>query len=78
MNVNQYDIVLDLLIVNQTSDTLQNVTLELATLGKMISDSEKRRKGEIVSGNRSKETFLRVLCFLRFSLSQRLKQANKS
>ena len=34
MNVNQYDIVLDLLIVNQTSDTLQNVTLELATLGK--------------------------------------------
>lgn len=34
VNVNQYDIVLDLLIVNQTSDTLQNVTLELATLGK--------------------------------------------
>lgn len=33
VNVNQYDIVLDLLIVNQTSDTLQNVTLELATLG---------------------------------------------
>ena len=37
MNVNQYDIVLDLLIVNQTSDTLQNVTLELATLGKTNS-----------------------------------------
>ena len=35
VNVNQYDIVLDLLIVNQTSDTLQNVTLELATLGKI-------------------------------------------
>lgn len=35
VNVNQYDIVLDLLIVNQTSDTLQNVTLELATLGKL-------------------------------------------
>lgn len=34
VNVNQYDIVLDVLIVNQTSDTLQNVTLELATLGK--------------------------------------------
>jgi len=33
VNVNQYDIVLDVLIVNQTSDTLQNVTLELATLG---------------------------------------------
>ncbi|XP_073238634.1 coatomer subunit beta-like isoform X3 [Porites lutea] len=33
VNVNQYDIVLDLLVVNQTSDTLQNVTLELATLG---------------------------------------------
>jgi len=33
VHVHQYDIVLDVLIVNQTSDTLQNVTLELATLG---------------------------------------------
>ncbi|XP_023319800.1 coatomer subunit beta [Eurytemora carolleeae] len=33
VNVNQYDIVLDVLIVNQTRDTLQNCTLELATLG---------------------------------------------
>jgi coatomer subunit beta len=33
VNVNQYDIVLDVLIVNQTSDTLQNCTLELATVG---------------------------------------------
>nr|XP_042912968.1 coatomer subunit beta-like [Parasteatoda tepidariorum] len=32
VHVNQYDIVLDVLIVNQTSDTLQNCTLELATL----------------------------------------------
>lgn len=34
VHVNQYDIVLDILVVNQTNDTLQNVTLELATLGK--------------------------------------------
>lgn len=33
VHVNQYDIVLDVLIVNQTEDTLQNCTLELATLG---------------------------------------------
>jgi len=33
INVNQFDIVLDVLIVNQTNDTLQNCTLELATLG---------------------------------------------
>lgn len=33
VNVNQYDIVLDVLVVNQTKDTLQNCTLELATLG---------------------------------------------
>ncbi|KAF4529371.1 hypothetical protein B566_EDAN017639 [Ephemera danica] len=33
VHVNQYDIVLDVLIVNQTDDTLQNCTLELATLG---------------------------------------------
>ncbi|CAD7089722.1 unnamed protein product [Hermetia illucens] len=33
VNVNQYDIVLDVLIVNQTNDTLQNCILELATLG---------------------------------------------
>ena len=33
MNVNQYDIVLDVLVVNQTADTLQNCTIELATLG---------------------------------------------
>ena len=36
VHVNQYDIVLDVLVVNQTSDTLQNLTLELATLGKFI------------------------------------------
>lgn len=33
VNVNQYDIVLDVLVVNQTADTLQGLTLELATLG---------------------------------------------
>ena len=34
VHVNQYDIVLDVLVVNQTNDTLQNLTVELATLGK--------------------------------------------
>jgi len=33
INVNQFDIVLDVLVVNQTNDTLQNCQLELATLG---------------------------------------------
>lgn len=33
VHVNQYDIVLDVLVVNQTGDTLQNLMLELATLG---------------------------------------------
>lgn len=33
VNVNQYDICLDVLVVNQTSDVLQNCTLELSTLG---------------------------------------------
>lgn len=33
VHINQYDIVLDVVVVNQTSDTLQNCTLELATLG---------------------------------------------
>ncbi|VDM52377.1 unnamed protein product [Angiostrongylus costaricensis] len=33
VNVNQYDIVLDVLVVNQTADTLQNVSLELSTVG---------------------------------------------
>lgn len=36
VHVNQYDIVLDVLVVNQTSDTLQNCTLELATLGELV------------------------------------------
>jgi coatomer subunit beta len=36
VNVNQYDIVLDVLIVNQTPDTLQGLALELATLGMCI------------------------------------------
>jgi len=31
--VNQYDIVLDVLVVNQTADTLQNLSLELSTVG---------------------------------------------
>lgn len=38
VHVNQYDIVLDVLIVNQTTDTLQNLTLELATLGNVCSN----------------------------------------
>ena len=33
VNVNQYDICLDVLIVNQTPDTLQSCMLELSTLG---------------------------------------------
>ncbi|MBW0466648.1 hypothetical protein O181_006363 [Austropuccinia psidii MF-1] len=33
VNVNQFDIMLDVLIVNQTSETLQNLTVEFATLG---------------------------------------------
>lgn len=33
VNVNQYDICLDVLIVNQTADVLQNCTLELSTVG---------------------------------------------
>ena len=44
VNVNQYDIVLDLLVVNQTSDTLQNVTLELATLGNTIEGISPRHR----------------------------------
>lgn len=41
VHVNQYDIVLDVLVVNQTSDTLQNCTLELATLGEKIYPKER-------------------------------------
>ncbi|VDL95455.1 unnamed protein product [Schistocephalus solidus] len=33
VSVNQFDIALDVLLVNQTNDTLQNLTLELSTLG---------------------------------------------
>ena len=33
VNVHQYDILLDILVVNQTSETLRDLTLELATLG---------------------------------------------
>ncbi|OZJ02582.1 hypothetical protein BZG36_04188 [Bifiguratus adelaidae] len=33
VNVHQYDILLDVLIVNQTADTLQNLAIEFATLG---------------------------------------------
>lgn len=33
VNVHQYDILMDVLIVNQTSETLQNLAIEFATLG---------------------------------------------
>ena len=36
ININQYDIVLDVLVVNQTADTLQACSLELATLGEYV------------------------------------------
>tara|TARA_B110000305_G_C19325122_1_gene580964 strand:+ start:465 stop:677 length:213 start_codon:yes stop_codon:yes gene_type:complete len=35
VTVNEYDIVLELLVINRTSSTLQNVTVELSTLGDM-------------------------------------------
>ena len=35
VHVNQYDIALDVLVVNQTADTLQGLLLELATLGQV-------------------------------------------
>ena len=33
VTVHQYDVVLDVLVLNQTENTLQNVTIELATMG---------------------------------------------
>lgn len=33
ITVHQYDIILDVLVINTTQDTLQNLTLELATMG---------------------------------------------
>jgi coatomer subunit beta len=33
ITTHQYDIILDVLVINTTSDTLQNLTLELATMG---------------------------------------------
>ncbi|PWN34402.1 putative SEC26 [Meira miltonrushii] len=33
VNVHQFDILLDVLVVNQTAETLQNLTIEFATLG---------------------------------------------
>eukprot|EP00737_Agarophyton_chilense_P000990 gb/GEZJ01001101.1/.p1 GENE.gb/GEZJ01001101.1/~~gb/GEZJ01001101.1/.p1 ORF type:complete len:948 (-),score=170.00 gb/GEZJ01001101.1/:5517-8360(-) len=33
ISVQQYDIIIDVLVVNTTSDTLQNLTLEIATMG---------------------------------------------
>ena len=33
MTVHQYDIVLDVTVINRTADTLQNLCLELATMG---------------------------------------------
>ena len=33
VNVHQYDILLDVLVVNQTNETMQNLTLEFSTLG---------------------------------------------
>lgn len=33
MTVHQYDIVLDVTIINRTCETLQNLCLELATMG---------------------------------------------
>merc|ERR1712188_233807 len=33
VSVHRYDIVLDVMVINRTKDTLQNLSLELATLG---------------------------------------------
>eukprot|EP00005_Dracoamoeba_jomungandri_P003389 CAMPEP_0174257138 /NCGR_PEP_ID=MMETSP0439-20130205/6304_1 /TAXON_ID=0 /ORGANISM="Stereomyxa ramosa, Strain Chinc5" /LENGTH=638 /DNA_ID=CAMNT_0015340079 /DNA_START=740 /DNA_END=2657 /DNA_ORIENTATION=+ len=46
VNVNKYDIVLEVLVVNQTPDTLQNLNLELATLGD-LKLSEKPREQNV-------------------------------
>jgi vesicle coat complex subunit len=60
VNVNQYDIVLDVLIVNQTRDTLQNCTLELATLG----DLKLVEKPQVGSTFEFKETLPKFFNYL--------------
>ncbi|WAR19277.1 COPB-like protein, partial [Mya arenaria] len=57
VNVNQFDIVLDVLVVNQTSDTLQNLTVELATLGNQTSDTLQNLTVELATlGNQTSDT----------------------
>lgn len=51
ISINQYDISLDVLIINQTSDTLQNLTLELFTVGdlKLVERPQEHTLGPMAS-----------------------------
>jgi len=50
---NQYDILLDVTVINQTSDTLQNLCLELATLGdlKLVERPQNKTLGPYAKRN---------------------------
>ncbi len=75
VNVNQYDIVLDVLVVNQTSDMLQNCTLELATLGdlKLVERPQPMVLGpmDFCSIKANVKVSLRVLIFFKRNLVSR-------
>lgn len=66
VHVNQYDIVLDVLVVNQTSDTLQNCTLELATLGELVVGLTSTAPSDLLTAvymNDYESLFFVLFCF---------------
>ncbi|KAL1924900.1 uncharacterized protein VTP21DRAFT_4554 [Calcarisporiella thermophila] len=64
VNVHQYDILLDILIVNQTADTLQNLSLEFATLGDL------KLVGRPASQNVGPHSFLSIKANIKVSSTE--------
>ena len=65
VTVHQYDIVLDVTVINRTSETMQNLCLELATMGdlKLVERPQNYMLGP------GQQTVIRYLCCLYAMLS---------
>lgn len=59
LQVNQFDLVVEMLVINRTHETLQNVTVELSTHGKIkklsIRERERREGRKRTGGTARRE-----------------------
>lgn len=64
--VHQYDIVMDVTVINRTNETIQNLCLELATMGDLKLVERPQNYTLAPGDTKTIRANIKVLCLLRF------------